>query len=159
MNKNKRYDERTLNYLFGSKTKALYNAPWASLLLKICTFEYIRSHQGQVFLFQHIAETNLAIAANAFGAPMAFKPQTLMGAKDEGQISDKAQIETLLQQAGKTIEDIISQASDQDLQTEVDTVLGKMTKWQVIGFLMHHSSHHHGQIAQALKRGFNPQAA
>lgn len=114
---------------------------------------------GAGFLFQHIAETNLAIAANAFGSPMTFKPQTLMGAKDEGQISDKAQIEALLQQAGKTIEDIISQASDQDLQTEVDTVLGKMTKWQVIGFLMHHSSHHHGQIAQALKRGFNPQAA
>ena len=87
-----------------------------------------------------------------FGTPMTFMPKTVRVA-DEGHPIDLDHVNTLVHQAVGTLTTAISQVTDEQWDERLTSPLGEMSRLQGFTYLMHHNSHHIGQMVQALKKG------
>lgn len=107
------------------------------------------------FLALHLAETMFFFGNMLFGIPMDFKPQTLRVA-DEGHPIDLDYANTLVHRGLDTLTTAIGQATEAEWDEVISGPLGEMSRMQGLTYLMHHNSHHIGQMVQAMKKGKAP---
>ena len=105
------------------------------------------------FLMQHMAESNFFLMHMFFGTELSPTFNTINGAKDEGQSGSKTHILGLHGQINKLVVSTINSLSEAELEQEIDTFIGRMTRSACIGVLIYHATYHLGQATLSIKKG------
>ena len=107
------------------------------------------------FLLQHIAEVELLFCKNIFGhAEVKVVAHTVIDQKDTGIWTDHQEIQSLLNESGKTIISIIASVSEDSWSTQITTKeFGTKTKAEAFGRIISHTAYHAGQVAMIQKYG------
>ena len=105
------------------------------------------------FLMQHMAESNFFLMHMFFGTELNSSYNTLNGAKDEGQAGCKTHILGLHGQINKLVVDTINSFSEAQLEEEIDTFIGRMTRAASFGVMIYHATYHLGQATLSIKKG------
>ncbi|QHV98810.1 DinB family protein [Spirosoma endbachense] len=104
------------------------------------------------FIALHMAETMLFFSGFLFKSLVDFRPLTLR-MTDEGHDIELNQINNLMQRAMATLTNGFSGLTDEQWDEVLQSPFGELTRQQGLVRLMHHNSHHIGQIVQAMKKG------
>jgi uncharacterized damage-inducible protein DinB len=105
------------------------------------------------FILLHVAETQLFLAKILLGTEANLTPFTLRGATDDGRTIPVEDIRNLMKQSAETVSYAIQQMNDEHWIEPIENPFGITDRIAGLSFIINHSMYHHGQAAQALKKG------
>lgn len=105
------------------------------------------------FIYRHIGET-----ANLIGQYFGYQTDvegTTIGQEDAGKQYDLGTSHMYFEEGFTMLEKLINETSDKEWLEEVETLwFGKISRIKLFSFTLFHNSHHCGQIASAIVKGF-----
>ncbi len=107
------------------------------------------------FLMRHIGDVELLFAKNVFhGSEIHVVAKTLIDGEDTGAWTNLEEINTYLQEADHSLEEVLKNQPDDSWSELITTKeFGTKTKAEAFGRIISHTAYHSGQIALILKYG------
>ena len=107
------------------------------------------------FLMRHIGDVELLFAKNVFhGSEIHVVAKTLIDGEDTGAWTNLEEINTYLQEAYHSLEEVLKNQPDESWSELITTKeFGTKTKAEAFGRIISHTAYHSGQIALILKYG------
>jgi len=103
----------------------------------------------------HTVETMILLGNSVLGSQLNV-PFSTYRANDEGREIDPTAVKRMFDEGVASIAEAISQLPDEAWDETIQTMIGSIPRLQGFLFLMHHNSHHVGQMVQTNKKGILP---